>query len=232
MVLLTIMVFLHACMEKPRASTPSLVVVPKAGKSVDLNILQATGFITIPTKSLHTKITGEVPFIDFIGQVLLPEKKGSSKRFTSTSTDDLFAVQQVFESPENYIIIPVTIPREGFYKGGLPPGPQLQYVSEKPADPSTSFVFDVRNTTVGLCKNGHTNHDYEKGVGTRMPIAYEKESKTLTSGGQEGTYKNILEGRTFRIIWVKTDQPAGVSYLTQTPQVIRYSGDEITITLI
>lgn len=57
--------------------------------------------------------------------------------------------------------------------------------------------------------------------------------KRLTPNtSQQRAYKDMLEERTFQKIWVKTDQPAGASFWAQTPQVIRYSSDEITIDLI
>jgi alpha-D-xyloside xylohydrolase len=120
-----------------------------------------------------------------------------------------------------------------FVKAGsiLPVGPDIQYTGEKKSDPVTLYVFSGANATFTLYEDEGVNYNYENGAYSQIPMTYDEEMHTLTIENREGRFNDMLEGRTFQIVWVKTDHPAGSSYMTQTPQVISYSGKEITINL-
>ena len=108
-------------------------------------------------------------------------------------------------------------------------GPEIQYATEKPADPTTLYVFTGRNATFRLYEDENVNYNYETGAWAGIPVAWDEDAKTLTIGARQGSFKDMLEARTFQIVWVKTDHPAGASYMTQPPQVVQYSGTEITV---
>ena len=54
-------------------------------------------------------------------------------------------------------------------------------------------------------------------------------AKISLTGVGIGEFKEILTARCFQNDWVKTDHPAGASYMAQPPQVVPYSGTEITV---
>lgn len=132
---------------------------------------------------------------------------------------------QTIEAEAPYERMPLFV-KEGSI---LPMGPEIQYATEKPADPVTLYVFTGRNATFRLYEDESTNYNYETGAWAGIPITWDEDTKTLTIGTRQGGYKDMLEARTFQIIWVKTDHPAGASYMTQAPQVVRYSGSELTV---
>ncbi len=112
----------------------------------------------------------------------------------------------------------------------LPIGPELQYALEKKSDPVTLYVYTGADASFTLYEDEGINYNYEQGKHATIPVVYEEESKTLTIGAREGSYEGMPEGQTFRIVWVKTDRPAGVG-VSGTPQEIRYSGEEVTLTM-
>lgn len=113
----------------------------------------------------------------------------------------------------------------------LPVGPELQYAMEKKADPITLYVYTGADASFTLYEDEGTNYNYEQDKYATIPVVYEEESKTLTIEARKGSYDGMPEGRTFRIVWVKTDHPAGVGVSSGTPQEIRYSGEEVTLTM-
>jgi alpha-D-xyloside xylohydrolase len=118
-----------------------------------------------------------------------------------------------------------------FVKEGsiLPAGPDLQYSSEKPADPITLYVFTGSDAAFELYEDEQENYNYEKGHYAIIPITYNEASRALTIGARRGAFKNMPEERTFQVVWVKMDQPAGVSFTAQPDEVIRYAGKEVNI---
>jgi hypothetical protein len=255
MVILTIMVAIHGWMENPRTfawsgnavfqvqnTTPatemrlnavhaeimtpkisplhlfpyrySLLSVPYSLEKPDFNMVQSSDFIGIPSKSLHTKLAVH------------------TSEMSQNNLRPSLAVNPVYRATSRAVCLQCpSIPL--FVKTGsiFPVDPSLQSVSEKATKPVMLFMLQRSHTTCSLCENITFCYDYRNGVSGRA-IPYEHEPKTQTSEGPEVARKDMLEGGTFQIIWVNSDRPEGVSYMTQTPQVICYSGDEIIINLI
>ena len=113
----------------------------------------------------------------------------------------------------------------------LPIGPELQYANEKKADPIRLYVFTGADAAFTLYEDEGVNYNYERGLYSAITMKYEEETKTLTISPRKGSYKDMLEERTFQIVWVNTDHPAGAGLDGLASQEIRYSGKEITLNL-
>jgi alpha-D-xyloside xylohydrolase len=142
-------------------------------------------------------------------------------------TGEFFKGGQTLDAKAPYERIPL------YVKAGsiLPMGPELQYTDEKPADPVTLYVFTGSDATFTLYEDEGTNYNYENGMFSKIRMDYEDETKVLTINQREGNYKGMPEERTFRIVWVKTDHPAGGSLESLPSQEIRYRGETIAINL-
>jgi alpha-D-xyloside xylohydrolase len=118
-----------------------------------------------------------------------------------------------------------------FVKEGsiLPLGPDLQYATEKPADPITLYVFAGANGGFELYEDENINHNYTKGNYSTIPFQYDEETETLTIGEREGSFEGMLKERTFKIVWVKNDLSVGVGSVSHPVQTVRYSGSAITV---
>ena len=97
-----------------------------------------------------------------------------------------------------YEQIPLFI-REGSI---IPFGPEIEYTSQKPADPITLFVYTGRNASFTLYEDEGVNYGYERGEYSSIPLSYDETSGELTIGGRNGQYPGMILKRTFNIVWV------------------------------
>ncbi|HYG17644.1 MAG TPA: TIM-barrel domain-containing protein [Ohtaekwangia sp.] len=130
--------------------------------------------------------------------------------------------------------IPADAPLEKmpvFVKEGsiVPAGPEMQYSTEKSADPVTLYVFTGNDASFALYEDENVNYNYEKGQYATIPLSYEETSKTLTIGQRNGSFKNMPESRTFEVIWVEKDQPVGVGFAAHPDEIVQYSGSAIQV---
>jgi alpha-D-xyloside xylohydrolase len=103
------------------STAASLMIVPGLKKSTSWKLSQGTGDVTITTASLNATValaTGEVTFTDPAGNVILQEQK-DGKTFIPKQLggQQVFAIQQVFESPSS----------EAFYGLGGHQNGQINY---------------------------------------------------------------------------------------------------------
>ncbi|WP_236652911.1 TIM-barrel domain-containing protein [Chitinophaga vietnamensis] len=111
----------------------------------------------------------------------------------------------------------------------IPLGPALQYATEKPADTITLYVYTGKNGAFRLYEDDGSSYNYEKGQFTIIPIDYNENTKTLTIGDRKGTYNEMLQQRTFRVIKVAAATPKALDPDGKADQEIRYEGKRITI---
>ncbi|HYG18182.1 MAG TPA: TIM-barrel domain-containing protein [Ohtaekwangia sp.] len=110
----------------------------------------------------------------------------------------------------------------------LPTGPEIQYATEKPADPLTLYVYAGRDGSFNLYEDENVNYNYEKGKYSIIPLRYDEASRTLHIGARKGSFEGMLMKRTFKIIRVNPDHPVGIG--SGTPeQVVTYDGRPLDI---
>jgi alpha-D-xyloside xylohydrolase len=113
----------------------------------------------------------------------------------------------------------------------IPYAPPMQYVGEKPNDPITLYVYAGANGQFALYEDQGTTFDYEKGEFSLIPIQWDDHSGTLTIGPRTGSFDGMMASRTFQIVLVTRQHPAGFS-LTPSPQrSVLYSGAELRLKL-
>jgi len=86
------------------STTPSLIAVVSGTPDIKWTSDEKDNKVTLKTKELMATVnlaTGEVVFMDKAGNIILQEKKGGGKTFTTENIDGhpLYRLQQVFESP-------------------------------------------------------------------------------------------------------------------------------------
>lgn len=112
----------------------------------------------------------------------------------------------------------------------IPTGPEIQYVTEKPADPITLYVFTGKDGSFEIYEDENVNYNYEQGKYSIIPISYKDDQGTLTIGARKGFFNGMLKERQFEIVWVNADRPVGVALKSRPDQVIKYTGEQVTIT--
>ena len=102
----------------------------------------------------------------------------------------------------------------------LPLGPEIEWTTEKPADPIELRVFTSADGDFTLYEDENDNYDYEKGVYATIPFHWDNAKHTLTIGARKGSFPGMLQTRTFHVVFVG---PA------QAEKTVQYSGSEVTV---
>jgi alpha-D-xyloside xylohydrolase len=129
---------------------------------------------------------------------------------------------QTVEADAPYTDIPVYI------KAGsiIPCGPEIQYTSERQADPIRLFVYTGSDGSFMLYEDENTNYEYEKGRFSTILLSYDEKEHTLYIGKRHGEYPGMLETRTFEIKWIGSNKPAGLDFQSKPDTIVLYDGNE------
>jgi len=112
----------------------------------------------------------------------------------------------------------------------LPMGPDVEYASEKPADPIELRVYRGADGDFTLYEDEGDTYDYEKGVYATIPLHWDDAKQALTIGERKGKFPGMLEARTFRIVFVGENHGVGISPSEQADRAVQYSGEPVTVT--
>ena len=98
-----------------------------------------------------------------------------------------------------------------FVKAGsiLPLGPELEYTSQKPADPVWLYIYTGADASFTLYEDAGDNYDYEQGKFSTISLSYHESTGELTIGERKGKFPGMLEKRVFHVVWVTKDSPEG-----------------------
>jgi alpha-D-xyloside xylohydrolase len=132
---------------------------------------------------------------------------------------------QTIQADAPYTEIPI------YVKAGsiIPCGPEIQYASEKPADPIRLFVYTGSNGSFTLYEDEDTNYNYESGKFALIPFRYDEKKKELVIGKREGEFAGMLEKRTFEIAWISDSKPSKLDFQTKPDAIVTYNGTEQTV---
>jgi alpha-D-xyloside xylohydrolase len=136
-----------------------------------------------------------------------------------------FAGGQTYEVDAPLNKVPV------FVKSGsiVPVGPDIQYTSEKPSDPTRLYIYTGQDGSFTLYDDEGVNYNYEQGKYATIPLAYNDEDGTLTIGARTGSYSGMLEARTFELKWIGKDEPEGIMTQSKPDKVVQYTGQEVIV---
>jgi alpha-D-xyloside xylohydrolase len=154
-------------------------------------------------------------------QVYLPRWAG----WYDLRSGKYFAGAQTLQVDAPYSEIPI------FVKAGsiIPCGPEIQYTTEKPADPIRLFIYTGTNGNFKLYEDENVNYNYEKGDFSVIPLSYRETDKTLIIGKREGEFPGMLMIRTFEIIWIGEHQTKSLDFQMKPDQLVTYNGTELLV---
>lgn len=113
----------------------------------------------------------------------------------------------------------------------LPVGPELQYTSEKPADPITLYVYAGADGAFSLYEDQGLSYDYEKGAFSTIALKWNDATRTLSIGARSGTFPGMLGSRTFQVVLVSAAKAVGFSFTPTPDKTVTYTGDAVEVTL-
>ena len=111
----------------------------------------------------------------------------------------------------------------------LPVGPEIEYTTEKPADPIELRVYPGAEAEFTLYEDENDTYDYEKGAFATIPLRWDDVGGKLTIGDRSGKFPGMLEKRTFRVVFVRDNHGAGSASTPEPDKVVDYSGSQVTV---
>ena len=110
----------------------------------------------------------------------------------------------------------------------VPFGPQVQHTANQP-ETLTFYIYGGKDGSFELYEDEGTNYKYEKGKFSRIPLAYNDNSKTVIIGKREGEFDGMLKNRTINFILVDSQNQIGYNNKNKSQKIIEYKGDQIEI---
>ena len=150
-------------------------------------------------------------------QVYLPSGTG----WYDLRSGRYFKGGQMIQADAPYTDIPIFV-KEGSI---LACGPDIQYTTEKPADPIRLFVYTGSDGSFTLYEDENVNYNYEKGNFSKITLSYSEKDHILTIGKRQGEFSGMLEKRTFEIIWISNQKQSGLDFQSKPDVTVIYNGD-------
>lgn len=113
----------------------------------------------------------------------------------------------------------------------LPWGPKVQYAEEKNWDQLEIRIYAGADGEFMLYEDENDNYNYEKGAYATIDFKWNEKSKTLTIGKRKGSFKGMLENRTFNIVLVDNKKGVGETNSSSFDKTISYTGKEEAVKL-
>jgi alpha-D-xyloside xylohydrolase len=112
----------------------------------------------------------------------------------------------------------------------VPMGPELQWATEKPAEPIELRIYPGADGNFTLYEDEGDNYDYEKGVYATISFHWDDSKQVLTIGERKGHYPGMIERRSFHIVFVDELHGTGADITGNPDKIVQYSGKEIAVT--
>ncbi len=131
-----------------------------------------------------------------------------------------------------FIMAPAPLDRLPLYvRAGaiVPIGPELEWATEKPAEPIEVRVYPGSNGTFSLYEDEGDNYNYEQGTYATIEFRWDDSRRTLTISPRTGGFPGMLERRTFQIVMVQKDHGIGAANTRLPDRVVQYRGKEMVV---
>jgi alpha-D-xyloside xylohydrolase len=104
----------------------------------------------------------------------------------------------------------------------VPTGPVRQFVADQPDAPVTLLVYPGADGRFSLYEDDGTSQQYLKGAWSRIPLAWDEASRTLTIGAREGAFPGMEQRRTFLVRWMRPGR--GLEWDAAADATVAYDG--------
>ena len=111
----------------------------------------------------------------------------------------------------------------------LPLGPDLEWTTQRPADPIELRVYTGADGSFTLYEDDNETYGYEKGARAIIPMHWDDTNRKLTIGDRHGKYPGMRESRTLRIVFVGENHGTGIEPSAQADKTVEYGGHTITV---
>jgi alpha-D-xyloside xylohydrolase len=112
----------------------------------------------------------------------------------------------------------------------VPMGPEVEWSTQKPADPIEVRVYPGADGNFTLYEDENDGYNYEKGVHATIPLHWDDAHQTLTIGERKGEFPGMLESRRFQIVFTAENHGTGISVEDKPDKIVTYTGKQVTVT--
>ena len=118
-----------------------------------------------------------------------------------------------------------------FVKAGsiIPMGPEIQYATEKPADPIELRIYTGADAEFVLYEDENDNYNYEKRIYSTILFKWIETDRKLIIEKRNGEFPGILKDRTFNIVIVDKNKGIDVEPSLNFDKTVNYNGEKIEI---
>lgn len=116
-----------------------------------------------------------------------------------------------------------------FAKAGsiIPFGPAVDSAAGKP-DPIELRIYGGANSDFTLYEDEGDTYNYEKGAYATIPIHWDNKKRTVSIGERLGSFKGMVEHRTFHLVVVSEGHGTGVGASSHQDATIMYDGKPVS----
>jgi alpha-D-xyloside xylohydrolase len=111
----------------------------------------------------------------------------------------------------------------------IPMGPDMQYATEKQADPIELRIYRGADGGFTLYEDENDGYHYEKGIYATIPIHWNEAAQTLQIGERRGRFPGMLESREFEIVFVSDNHGGGIELAGRADKTVRYTGQSVSV---
>jgi alpha-D-xyloside xylohydrolase len=111
----------------------------------------------------------------------------------------------------------------------VPTGPAVQSTAERGDSSLTLNVYTGADGSFSLYEDDGTSRQYLNGAFSRIPMAYDEQTKTLVIGKREGRYIGMPGRRTISVRWMSSSRPQPFALDAQADANIVYTGESVSL---
>lgn len=112
----------------------------------------------------------------------------------------------------------------------VPFGPEMEWSTQKPADPIELRIYPGANGDFTLYEDENDNYNYEKGSFTTVPFHWNDKEKRLSIGDRKGAFPGMLQTHVFHVVLVGKNNGVGPAE-AKANRTVTYSGKALEISL-
>jgi len=113
----------------------------------------------------------------------------------------------------------------------VPLGPELQYSTEKPADPIELRIYPGADADYTLYEDENDTYNYEKGAYATIAFHWNDQAHSLTIGDRRGSFPGMLTKRAFHVVLVKPGHGTGINPASLPYAAVEYDGRSQSVEL-
>jgi len=111
----------------------------------------------------------------------------------------------------------------------VPLGPDIEWSTQKPADPIELRVYRGANGAFILYEDENDGYNYEKGAYSTIALRWDDKQRVLTIGGRNADFPGALQNPTCQLGVFGENHGGGVCSDTKPDRVVQYAGKQIVV---